>query len=76
MSAFGAAASYSYGFKKVGPGFPESSVGWYRRTLDVSEDDLGKRIRVEFDGIYRPAAVFVNGFFPRTLSLRGRTAWR
>ncbi|MBC2606149.1 beta-galactosidase GalA [Pelagicoccus albus] len=56
-------ASYSHGFKAIGPGFPESSVGWYRRELDISEDDLGKRIRIEFDGIYRDAAVFVNGFF-------------
>lgn len=56
-------ASYSHGFKAVGPGFPASSVGWYRRSFDIPESDLGRRIRVEFDGIYRDAAVFVNGFF-------------
>ncbi len=56
-------ASFSHGFKTIGPGFPESSVGWYRRELEISEDDLGKRIRIEFDGIYRDAAIFVNGFF-------------
>ncbi|MDQ8201839.1 beta-galactosidase GalA [Pelagicoccus sp. SDUM812003] len=60
---FDASASYSHGFKTVGPGFPESSVGWYRREIDISQDDLGKRIRIEFGGIYRNAAVFVNGFF-------------
>ncbi|KAF0093564.1 MAG: beta-galactosidase [Puniceicoccaceae bacterium 5H] len=56
-------ASYSHGFKTVGPGYPEHSVGWYRKTFDIPESDLGKRIRVEFNGIYRDAAVFVNGFF-------------
>lgn len=60
---FSQAASYSHGFKMVGPGFPENSVGWYRRELEISEADLGKRIRIEFDGIYRNAAIFVNGFF-------------
>lgn len=56
-------ASYSHGFKALGPGFPENSVGWYRRKLEIGEADLGKRIRVEFDGIYRDARIFVNGFF-------------
>ncbi|MDQ8196707.1 beta-galactosidase GalA [Pelagicoccus enzymogenes] len=62
-AGFDAKASYSHGFKAIGPGFPESSVGWYRREIDIAVDDLGKRIRIEFDGIYRDAAVFVNGFF-------------
>ncbi|MDP0498845.1 MAG: beta-galactosidase GalA [Verrucomicrobiota bacterium JB022] len=56
-------ASPSHGFKAVGRGFPENSVGWYRHTFHVPESDLGRRIRVEFDGIYRDAAIFVNGFF-------------
>ncbi|EDY85156.1 Glycosyl hydrolases family 2, immunoglobulin-like beta-sandwich domain [Verrucomicrobiia bacterium DG1235] len=60
---FSEEASYSHGFKTVGPGFPENSVGWYRRSFSIPESDLGKRIRIEFDGIYRDAAVFVNGFF-------------
>ncbi len=62
-AGFDEKASYSHGFKAIGPGFPESSVGWYRRELDIAESDLGKRIRIEFDGIYRDAAIFVNGFF-------------
>ena len=55
-------ASPSHGFKAVGRGFPERSVGWYRRTFFVPESDLGRRIRLEFDGVYRNARVFVNGF--------------
>lgn len=60
---FDPAASFSHGFKKVGPGFPENSIGWYRHSVFVPESDLGKRIRIEFDAIYRDAMVFVNGFF-------------
>lgn len=55
-------ASKSHGFKAVGPGFPESSVGWYRKRFFVPEGDLGRRVFVEFDGVYRSARVFVNGF--------------
>jgi len=55
--------SHSHGYKAVGPGFPENSAGWYRREISVEEADLGKKIFVEFDGIYRDAQVFINGFF-------------
>lgn len=55
--------SHSHGYKAVGPRFPESSVGWYRKHFTIPEADLGRRIRLEFDGIYRAARVFVNGFF-------------
>ncbi len=60
---FDAKASYSHGFKAVGPGFPERSVGWYRKHFVVAETDLGRRIRIDFDGAFRNARVFVNGFF-------------
>lgn len=53
----------SHGHKQIGRGFPETSVGWYRRTFTIPESDLGRRISLEFDGIYRAARVFVNGFF-------------
>ncbi len=62
-AAFDPRASSSHGFKAIGPGFPESSIGWYRRQIDVSAEDLGRRIWLEFDGIFRNATVFVNGFF-------------
>ncbi|MBK8476475.1 MAG: DUF4982 domain-containing protein [Opitutaceae bacterium] len=60
---FEAKASYSHGFKAVGPGFPERSVGWYRQHFVVAAADLGRRIRIDFDGVFRNARVFVNGFF-------------
>ncbi|HEX6277267.1 MAG TPA: beta-galactosidase GalA [Polyangiaceae bacterium] len=59
---FDAKGGHSHGYKALGRAFPENSVGWYRRTFDVSEADRGRRIALEFDGIYRNSQVFVNGF--------------
>jgi beta-galactosidase len=56
-------ASHSHGYKAVGPRFPQNSVGWYRRGFTVPAEDLGRRIRIEFDGVYRAARVFINGFY-------------
>jgi beta-galactosidase len=56
-------ADGSHGFKPVGPGFPENSVGWYRRTFNLPKADAGKRLWLEFDGAYRDSRVFVNGYF-------------
>jgi beta-galactosidase len=53
----------SHGFKPVGRRYPETSVGWYRREFDVPASDAGRRIGVEFDGVFRSVLVFVNGCF-------------
>lgn len=53
----------SHGCKALGRHFPENSVGWYRRSFQIPASDLGRRIRLDFDGVYRAARVFVNGFF-------------
>jgi beta-galactosidase len=53
----------SHGYKPVGRRYPETSVGWYRRTFDIPASDLGRRITVEFDGAFRDVQVFVNGCF-------------
>ena len=50
-----------HGFRKIGPDFPENSVGWYRRAFEIPESDLGRRISIEFDGVYRDSVVWVNG---------------
>jgi beta-galactosidase len=55
-------ADRSHGFKPVGPGFQQNNVGWYRREFEISASDVGKRIQLQFDGIYRDARVFVNGW--------------
>lgn len=51
----------AHSFKPVGRYFPETSIGWYRRILDVTEADRGKCLSLEFDGVYRDAMVVVNG---------------
>jgi beta-galactosidase len=52
----------SHGFKPVGPGFPKNNVGWYRRTFELPAEDSGKRIWLTFDGVFRDATVWVNGW--------------
>ena len=59
---FDVKGGHSHGYKALGRAFPENSVGWYRREFEVTEADRGRRIALEFDGIYRNAQVFVNGF--------------
>ncbi|MGC1106534.1 MAG: beta-galactosidase GalA [Candidatus Acidiferrales bacterium] len=52
-----------YGYKPVGRNFPETSVGWYRRVFQIPQADLGRRIALEFDGVFRDAMVVVNGIY-------------
>ncbi len=59
---FDADADGSHGFHPVGPGFPQNSVAWYRRTFDLPSGDAGKRLWLEFDGVFRDCTVFVNGW--------------
>ena len=53
----------SHGYKPLGRRYPETSVGWYRREFEIPASDAGRRIWVEFDGVFRDALVFVNGCF-------------
>jgi beta-galactosidase len=53
----------SHGFKPLGRRYPETSIGWYRRTFDLPKEDAARRIVVEFDGAFRSALVFLNGYF-------------
>jgi beta-galactosidase len=43
-------------------GFLERGIGIYRRTFDLVPPDKGKRIWIRFDGVFRDARVFLNGF--------------
>ncbi len=52
-----------HGAKPVGRDFPETSIGWYRRVFDIPSTDAGKRISVEFDGVFRHAMVMFNGHY-------------
>ena len=60
---FDSLTGYSHGFKAIGRNFPENSIGWYRKTFFISNSDLGKRISIEFDGVFRNSIVWVNGFY-------------
>ena len=55
-------ANFDHGRKPLGPAFPKNSVGWYRRTFSLPEADTGKRLWIEFDGVYRDCRVFMNGY--------------
>ncbi len=56
-------ASNSHGSKAIGRQFPERSVGWYRKSFFVPSSDVGKRISLEFDGVFRDSQVWVNGHY-------------
>ena len=56
-------ASHSHGYKTVGHKYPQTSVGWYRKTFTIPAEDYGKHIWLQFDGIFRDARIWVNGFY-------------
>ncbi|MEU0676436.1 glycoside hydrolase family 2 TIM barrel-domain containing protein [Streptomyces sp. NPDC006172] len=44
-----------------GTGFFPGGLGWYRLAFTLPPDCAGKRISVEFDGVYMDSHVYVNG---------------
>ena len=56
-------ASHSHGYKTVGYKYPETSVGWYRKIVNIPSEDICKHITLQFDGIFRNAQVWFNGFW-------------
>ena len=56
----------NHGFKPLGRNYPETSVGWYRKTLKLDAADAGKRISLEFDGVFRAAIVMINGYIVKS----------
>jgi len=45
----------------AGGGFFPGGTGWYRKNFHAPSDWKGKRVSVEFDGVYKDATVFLNG---------------
>ena len=45
----------------AGGGFYPAGTGWYRKTFTAPEEWKGKRVSMEFDGVYRDATVYLNG---------------
>lgn len=60
---FAKEASHSHGYKTIGWKYPENSIGWYRKTISIPESDLGKRISLQFNAVFRNSSVWINGFF-------------
>ena len=65
-------ASHSHGYKTVGWKYPETSVGWYRKNVkiekcnNVNNDGVSCSYYLRFDGIFRNAQVWFNGFYMGT----------
>ncbi|MHC4159759.1 MAG: sugar-binding domain-containing protein, partial [Planctomycetota bacterium] len=55
-------ADAMHSFKKIGRKYPENSVGWYRKTFEIPKSDFGKRLAMEFDGVFRNCEVWLNGY--------------
>lgn len=53
----------SHGYKPVGGLYQETSIGWYRKHFTISSADSGIRFQIQFDGIYRNASIWINGFY-------------
>ncbi len=53
----------SHGYKPVGGDYPETSIGWYRKKFTVARSDSGQRFQIQFDGVFRDASFWVNGFY-------------
>lgn len=53
----------NHGGKPIGREYPETSIGWYRRAFTMPAADSGKRIAIEFDGVFRDAMVMFNGHY-------------
>ena len=51
----------AHGSKPLGRDYPETSIGWYRREFDIPAGDRGKRLSLEFDGVFRDSLVALNG---------------
>ena len=60
---FAREASHSHGYKTVGWRYPATSVGWYRKVLHIPAGDEGRRLLLQFDGIFRHAQVWFNGIW-------------
>lgn len=53
----------AHGYKPVGGLFPETSIGWYRKHFTVARSDSGYRFQIQFDGVFRNANFWLNGFY-------------
>ena len=50
-----------WGFKPLHRDYPETSIGWYRKVFTLGAADAGRRLSLEFDGVFRDCTVALNG---------------
>ena len=46
---------------QVNGGFTTGGTGWYRKSFTIPVDQKGKRVIIQFDGVYMNAEVWING---------------
>ncbi|MBN1182065.1 MAG: beta galactosidase jelly roll domain-containing protein, partial [Bacteroidales bacterium] len=51
------------GSQPASSGYLPTGIGFYRKEFEVPETDLGQKISIEFDGIFRNSTVWVNGHY-------------
>ena len=49
------------GSQPGGSGYLPTGIGFYRKEFEIPEGDKGRKISIEFDGIFRNSTVWVNG---------------
>jgi len=52
----------NWGFKPLHRDYPDTSIGWYRKTFALGSADAGRRLSLEFDGVFRDCTVALNGY--------------
>src|SRR5579862_2110755 len=50
-----------FGYKPLGRNYPDTSIGWYRKVFEIPSSDDGRRLTLEFDGVFRNAMFVLNG---------------
>jgi beta-galactosidase len=56
-------ALQSHGYKPLGREFPETSIGWYRRSFKLTSSERKKKLSLQFDGVFRDSVVALNGIY-------------
>lgn len=52
-----------HGFKPLSCTKPATTIGWYRRSFELPRSDAGRRLWLEFDGVFRDSIAWLNGHF-------------
>jgi beta-galactosidase len=42
-------------------GYVQTGIGWYRKNFSLPEAERGRRVAVQFDGVYQHSTVWING---------------